>query len=95
MTDRSQTTVRDPADLGPQNNMDERVTAPSRDEIVVPRDWLQAVVKLLDVMAGEGIGMEDCEDPADLAITLADHFGVGDFDDCLPALVERIANHGR
>jgi hypothetical protein len=64
-----------------------------RHEMLVPRDWLAAIVRLLDVMAGEGVGMESCEDPADLVITLADHFGVGDFDDCLQAVLEKIANH--
>lgn len=59
-------------------------------EITVPKDWLSAIVKLLDVMAGEGLGMDDCEDPADLMVTLADHFGVGDEEDILEAVVEHL-----
>ena len=47
----------------------------------VPADWLARVVNLLNEMAGEGIGMVGCADPADLMCEIAEHMGCGDVDD--------------
>jgi len=49
--------------------------------IPVPADWLRRAVQLLDTMAGEGICMEACADPADLMCEIADVLGHGDTDD--------------
>lgn len=47
----------------------------------VDRQWLASVVHLLDTMAGEGMGMEGCADPADLMMDLATHLGFHNDDD--------------
>ena len=66
--------------------------------ITVPSDWLARTVKLLNVMAGEGIGIEDCADPADLMCEIAIHMGHGDADDLwgavTAALLARQAREG-
>jgi hypothetical protein len=60
-------------------------------ETTVPRGWLAAVVKLLNEMAGDGISMQDCEDPADLMCEIAEHLGVSDADDMWGAAVKALA----
>jgi hypothetical protein len=57
----------------------------------VPASWLAAVVKLLNTMAGDGISMEDCEDPCDLMIEIAEHLGVSTADDPWEAAVLKLA----
>jgi len=47
----------------------------------VPSEWLARVVTLLNAMAGEGTGMTDCADPADLMCDIADAMGHGEADD--------------
>lgn len=47
----------------------------------VPIEWLGRVVTLLNAMADEGIGMSDCDDPADLMCDIADAMGHGEADD--------------
>jgi hypothetical protein len=54
----------------------ERLRAALRD--AVPLDWLARVVNLLHTMAGEGISMEDCADPADLMIEISERMGFGE-----------------
>lgn len=54
--------------------------------VPVPTDWLARVVGLLDTMAGEGIGMEDCADPADLMCEIAVHMGFGEADNLWAAV---------
>lgn len=60
--------------------------------IAVPAEWLSATVELLNEMAGAGIGMIDCADPADLMMQIAEYLGVADEDDCWCAAVREIAN---
>jgi hypothetical protein len=57
----------------------------------VPSPWLAAVVHLLSELAGEGISMEGCDDPADLMSEIADHLGCGDEDDPWLAVVGKLA----
>lgn len=57
----------------------------------VPSSWLAAVIHLLNEMAGEGLGIVDCEDPANLMTEIADHLGVGDDDDPWQAAVMKLA----
>lgn len=58
--------------------------------IAVPSDWLARVVTLLNTMAGEGITMEDCADPADLMCVIAIHMGHGDADDLWDAVTKAL-----
>lgn len=66
--------------------------------VPVPTDWLARVVGLLDTMAGEGMGMQDCADPADLMCEIAVHMGLGDASDPWAAVavaLTRIAQEAR
>jgi hypothetical protein len=56
----------------------------------VPAVWLAAVAKLLNEMAGEGIFFDDCEDPCDLLLGLAEHLGLGMADDPWQAAMEAL-----
>lgn len=56
-----------------------QTTALQREE--VPTRWLCAVLTLLNEMAGEGICMEGCEDPAELMVEIAEYLGCGEADD--------------
>ena len=58
--------------------------------VAVPGDWLLKVVKLVDEMAREGIGMTDCADPADLMCDFATHMNVLDADDWWEAASEAL-----
>ena len=53
--------------------------------------WLVAVVKLLSVMAQDGVEMEGCEDPADLISNFADDIDIGDEDDRWEAAILKLA----
>jgi len=64
-------------------------SARSETTVPVPKEWLAATAKLLNEMAGEGVGIEGCDDPADLMTELAVFFGVADLDDCWAAAVRR------
>lgn len=55
-----------------------------------PTGWLLATLKLLNEMAGEGITMMDCDDPADLMREIAEHLGVGDSDNLWEAAVKEV-----
>lgn len=55
--------------------------ADAPQQTTLPPGWLARVVNLLNAMAGEGIGMADCDDPADLMVEIANHLGFGDHDD--------------
>lgn len=57
----------------------------------VPTLWLAGVVKLLNEMAGEGVGMADCEDPAELMMELAEHLSTTGADDPWLAVIEKLA----
>lgn len=61
----------------------------------VPAQWFANVVKLLNEMAGEGVTMQGCEDPADLMCEIADHLGVGQNDDSWNDAVVEAANHAQ
>lgn len=63
------------------------------DTTSVPTGWLLATLKLLNEMAGEGITMMECEDPANLMTEIASHLGVGDADDLWDAAVKEVARH--
>lgn len=52
----------------------------------VPLDWLARAVNLLNAMAGEGITMDDCADPADLMCEIASHMGHDGADDVWSAV---------
>ena len=58
--------------------------------ISVPKNWLADVAQLLNVMAGDGIEIEDCADPATLMTDLATFLGVADLDNCWAASVQRL-----
>lgn len=58
--------------------------------IAVPADWLLRAVMLMNAMAGEGIGMEGCADPADLMCEIAQTLGAADADDMWEAAVQAI-----
>jgi hypothetical protein len=47
----------------------------------VPTQWLCSVLKLLNEMAGEGITIDDCEDPAELMCEIAGYLGCSESDD--------------
>ena len=53
----------------------------TQETTLVPTDWLARVLGLLTAMAGEGAGMQDCADPADLMYEIAEHMGLGGEDD--------------
>lgn len=58
--------------------------------ISVPHGWLVATLKLLNEMADDGIGMEGCDDPADLMTEFAEFLGVADEDDCWAAAITKL-----
>lgn len=53
----------------------------------VPKDWLLRVVALMNAMAGEGIEMEGCADPAILMCEIAESMGHGDAADAWAAVM--------
>lgn len=57
--------------------------------VPVPKEWLAATAKLLNEMAGGGIRIEGCDDPADLMTEFAVFLGVADLDDCWAAAIQR------
>ena len=58
--------------------------------IPVPADWLLQVASLLNIMAGEGISIDDCADPAHMMFDLAQHLGVWGADDVWAATVQAL-----
>ena len=57
----------------------------------VPSRWLKAVLTLLNEMASDGIGITDCEDPAELMVEIAEYLGVGEDDDPWEASLLKIS----
>ena len=57
----------------------------------VPTEWLTRVVMLLNTMAGEGMGMDGCAEPADMMCEIADVMGCGETDDPWQAVTLALA----
>lgn len=62
------------------------------DTTPVPTEWLARVVELLNGLAGEGIGMVDCADPADLMCEIGTYFGHSDADDLWGAVTAALSD---
>lgn len=58
----------------------------------VPTEWLARTVELLNAMAGEGIGMADCADPADLMCEIGLYFDCGEADDLWGAVTAALSD---
>lgn len=63
--------------------------------ITVSATWLLQTARLLNTMAGEGIGMCGCTDPADLMCALAEIVGAQDADDMWEATVAAIEQRAK